>query len=157
MIFFPLLYEKSGRSTSTNQFHYIWMVPLNNALIERPGECSAWRKLRGSYQCLSISEGQMSREWGRAFFQWCLVPAQGAVGTNWNAQSSIWTWRRTSLLWEWQSTGTGCPRRWWSLLWRCFNAAWKLSCATCCRQPALAGDCTRWSPEVHSNPYGSVV
>ena len=61
----------------------------------------------------------------------CTVTQFGAK--NWNMGSSIWTWGRTSSLWGWQSTGTGCPEKLWSLLWRYPKPAWMLSCVTCCR------------------------
>ena len=32
-----------------------------------------------------------------------------------------------------------------------------LSCVTCCRESALAGNWTQCSPEVPSNPYNSVI
>ena len=66
-------------------------------------------------------------------------------------------WRNVFTV-RWRSTGTGCPGRWWSLLlWRCSRPAWMPTCATCCREPALAGGWTRWSLEDHSNPYNSVI
>ena len=59
------------------------------------------------------------------------------------------TWLcKASCVIEWQSTGTtGCPLVLWSfLLWRYSKWAWMLSCATYCREPALAGGWTQWSP-----------
>ena len=75
-----------------------------------------------------------------SFFHFCKSPAtgQGAMGTNWSIESSVWTWGRTSCLWGWWSTGTGCPERLWSLLlWRYSRPAWTRSCAACCRWPCF--------------------
>ena len=71
-------------------------------------------------------------------FQWCPVTAQGATGTNWSTESSIWTWGRTSLLWGWWSTAIGCPEGLWSLLlWRYSKPTRTRSCATCSRWPCF--------------------
>ena len=70
--------------------------------------------------------------------KWCPATGQGAMGTNWSVDSSIWTWGRTSSLWGWRSTGTGCPEVLWILLlWRYSRPAWTQSCAACCRWPCF--------------------
>ena len=86
----------------------------------------------------------------------CPATEQGAMGMKWNTGSSIWTWERTSSLRQWQSTGTGCPEKLLSLLWRYSIAIWMLSCARYSREPASAGVWNRWSPEMPSNPYHSL-
>jgi len=48
------------------------------------------------------------------------------------------------------------PERWGSILWRYSKPTWMLSCATYCREPALAEGWTGRSTEVPSNPYNSV-
>ena len=66
--------------------------------------------------------------------------------------------RRNFLLWGSQNTGTFCPERLRSLLlWRYSKPSWTLSCATCCRESALTGGWTWWSPEVPSNPCDSMI
>ena len=78
------------------------------------------------------------RRTGPDSLQWWPATGQGAMGTNWSMGSSVWTWGRTSSLWGWQSTGTGCPGRWWSLLlWRYSRPTWTRSCAACCRWPCF--------------------
>ena len=78
------------------------------------------------------------RRMGLSSFQWCPVTGQGAMGTNGNTGSSIWTWGVTSSLWGWWRTGTGCPVRLWSLLlWRYSRPDWTRSCAACCRCPCF--------------------
>ena len=75
---------------------------------------------------------------GPSSFQWCPATGQGAMGTNWGTGSSVWTWGRTSSLWGWRSTGTGCPRRLWSLLlWRYSRPTWTRSSPTYCRWPCF--------------------
>ena len=44
---------------------------------------------RGSYQCLLISKGWMSREWGQAIFSSVPATGQCAMDRNWNSGSSI--------------------------------------------------------------------
>ena len=51
------------------------------------------------------------------------------------------------------TTGTSFPERLWSPSLEIFKPTWTLTCAASCREPALAGCWTRWSPEVPSNPY----
>jgi len=66
--------------------------------------------------------------------------------------------KKTSLFWGWENPRTGCPERFWSLLlWRCAQPSWMVSCPTYCREPTLVGDWTRWSPEIPSNTYDSVI
>jgi len=78
-------------------------------------------------------------------------------GSGRNTGSSTLTQGRT-LLSEWCSTGTGCPERLWSvLLCRYSRLVQTPTCATCCREPALAGVWTGWFPEVPSNCYNSVI
>ena len=65
-----------------------------------------------------------------------------------------WCDHHYSLLWVWQSAGTGCPEQLWSLhLWRYSKPTWMRSCAACSRQRGW----TRWSQEVPSNSYHSVI
>ena len=89
----------------------------------------------------------------------CLISADKDVGfrVNWSIGSSIWTWGRTSSLWGWRSTGTGCPGRLWSLLWRYSRHAWTRSCAACCRWPCFGRGVGLDDPEVPSNPDHSVI
>jgi len=119
--------------------------------------CLAWRRLRGDLlSFLSVGVRRMRPN----SFQRCSATGQGATSTNWSMGSSSWTWGRTSLLWAWQSTATGCPEGLWILLlWTYSNPAWTQSCATWCRWPCFGrrGGWTRWSPEVPSNSYHSVI
>jgi len=119
------------------------------------GEASSlWGK---SERCGTVQPGEDWEGIGPGSFWWFPVTEQGAPGTNWNTGISIWTWERIFSLWGWQSTGTGCPMRLWSLLWRCSKPARKLPCASSCREPALAGAWGGWSPEVPSRPQHSVI
>ena len=98
------------------------------------------------------------RRMGPDSFQWCPVTGQGATGTNWSIGSSIWIWGRTSSLWGWRSTGTGCPEELWNLLlWRHQNPPGCGPVQLTAGDPALSGGWTRWSPEVPSNPYHSMI
>jgi len=48
----------------------------------------------------------------QGFFEWCPVPEQKVLGTNWNTGCSAWTPENTYLL----LTGTGCREKLWSFL-----------------------------------------
>ena len=86
------------------------------------------------------SEGAKRTEPGSS--QWCPVPGPEAVGTKWNTGGSHWTSGNIFLLWGWLNTGTGCPRRLWSLQpWRYSKAIW-----TCCWAADSRSPC--WSREV---------
>jgi len=51
------------------------------------------------------------------------------------------SWGRIYFQWGWQSTGSGCPERLWRLLlWKYSRPIWMCICATCYREPALAGE-----------------
>lgn len=65
---------------------------------------------------------------------------------------------RTSLWSGCQSSGTGYPEGWWSLLLcRYSRLVWTPTCVNYHREPALAGGWTGGSPEVPSNPCDSVI
>jgi len=81
-------------------------------------------------------------------FQWHAMTGRGDMGTNWNTGRSIQTQWKTPLLCEWLSAGTGCSETLWSFLWRYSRPAWKLSCATYCRESALAGRLDLMIPRV---------
>ena len=109
------------------------------------------RRLRGeSHSCLQISKSAGVKLMDAVSFQCHAAIEQGAMDTNRNTGHSFWTWGRIYFLWEWQSTGVGCPERFWSvLLWRYSRP----TCAPYSREPALAVGWTQWSLEVPSNPY----
>ena len=95
---------------------------------------------------------------GQGSFWWCAVIWQGAMGTNWNTVSSIWTSGKASILLGWQNTGTDYPQMLRILfLWKYIKPTWMLSCVIYCREPILAGCWTRWSPEIPSNHHNSVI
>jgi len=123
--------------------------------------CLGWRRegWEGISQMLKSIWRMGVKRMGPNSFQWCPATGQGAMGTNWSIGSSVWTWGRTSSPWGWRSTGTGCPGRLWSLLlWRYWRPTWKRSCTACCRWPCFGRRVwTKWSPEVPSNPYYSVI
>ena len=57
-----------------------------------------------------------------------------------------------------RKTGLYCPERLWCLfLWRYSKPAQTFSCGAYCRECAFSGSWTRWSPEVPSSPYNSVI
>ena len=65
---------------------------------------------------------------------------------------------RTSTWWGWWSAGTGCPGRLWILLlWRNLRATWTASCTACFRGLLWQRSWTRWSLEVPSSPYNSMI
>ena len=74
--------------------------------------CSAWRRegWEGTLKMPTNISRVGVKMTGPDSFQWCTVTGQGAMGTNWSIESSVWTWGRTSSLWGWRSTGTGCRR-----------------------------------------------
>lgn len=70
----------------------------------------------------------------------------------------VLTCGRTSLWSGCQSSGTGYPEGWWSLLLcRYSRLVWTPTCVKYHREPALAGGWTGGSPEVPSNPCDSVI
>lgn len=107
--------------------------------------CSVWRRLRRDL--ISPSKYLMSSSWacGAGLFLAVYGDRKGAVGTNRNTISSIWTWGKTG-------------ERLWSLLLRsCSIPIWMLSWAVDCREPTLAEGWTRWTPEVSSNTCNTVL
>ena len=85
--------------------------------------------------------------------QWCPVTGPKAMGTIWNTRHSVWTLGNTFLLWGWPSTGTGFPKKVWSLLsWRFSKPIQIESRAVWCRWPRYEwGGWTGISPEVLSS------
>jgi len=90
-------------------------------------------------------------------FQWCPATGQEVTDTNWSIGSSIWTWGRTSLR----------VTEHWNRLPRGFVQSPSLETHKTCLDAVLCsllyvillwqGGWTRWSPEVPSNPYCSVI
>lgn len=67
------------------------------------------------------------------------MTGQESVNTNCNTACSVWTSENTFLLWGELSTGTGCPKRFWSLHpWRYSKANWTWSWAPCSRWSCLS-------------------
>jgi len=64
------------------------------------------------------------------------VTAQGAAGASWNIGVPS---EHEKELFYCVGTGTGCPEeKLWSLLLRRYSeSTWMLSCAACCREPAV--------------------
>ena len=56
-----------------------------------------------------------------------------------------------------QSSGSSCPERLWSLLWKCSRSTWTPTCVNFCGEPVLAEGWTRWSLEVPSKPWSSMI
>lgn len=95
----------------------------------------------GSYQCLQIPEGRVQREQSQAHFN----------GAQWQDQRQRpqRTSGNTFSLWGWQSTGTGCPKRLWSLYYWIYSeeAIWTQSWASSSGSPCLnRGVWPRWLP-----------
>lgn len=120
-------------------------------------DCSAWRRLGGDLiNARKYLKGMSQVNEARLF---SVVPSD-RIRSKWHKlkHGKFHTnMRKTSLLWG-DSTGTGCPEKWWSLLlWRYSRPTWTLSCVTYSKGSALTRVWTMWSPEVTSKPYYSLI
>lgn len=113
------------------------------------------RRQRGSYQCVKVSEGRMSRGWGQTLFQIC--PATEQEATNWNPGSSSWIRENTSLLCKRaleQAAEGVCEVPFPGDIQ---NLAGCYPAQRAQGGPAGQGGWTWWSPEVPSNFNHSVI
>ena len=85
-------------------------------------------------------------------FQWCPATGQRVTGTNWSISSSVWRRGRTSRVTELPRVVMDSPCL-EILKIRLDEVLYNLLQVTLLCQ----GDWTRWSPEVHSSPYHSVI
>lgn len=82
---------------------------------------------------------------------------------NHNREISTSIWGRSSSYGGWQSTGTGCPRRLWSLhLWReafgdIASPSERVPLSLALGDSVSAGGWTVLPPQVPANPYNSVI
>ena len=117
----------TGGSPAKGLKHLLYEERLRDLGLLNPGKLEG-----GSYQYLSISTGGVSSGQSQAPFGGGRKLEHSKLPTN----------TRKNFLTSsgWQSTETDCPERLWKLLlWRYSKLPRTLSCAICCREPALAG------------------
>ena len=131
---------------------FVQYWPLNmihNISLQKVGPCDEHSSGSGCYSLWLLRVAALWKHFCASILAWTvpqeaaeLVPSDRTRGSGYELEHKKFylNTRRISLMWGWQSTGTGCPERLWSLLWRYSEPAWTLSCMTCCRKPALVGE-----------------
>ena len=99
-----------------------------------------------------------SRVDGASYFRWCPETELRGNGHTLEHRKFHANMRKYVLPVRVSDSGPGCPERVRSLLlWGYSKPAWTLCWAARCREPALAGLWTKWSSELPSEPYHSVI